>query len=164
MPKTTLQKIIFSILMSFIMVYGMEVYNGAIKNKGMTNSLFLIPFGELLMLMAIVIVSETFIGGPLARKLALRLVDPQKDRPIIVILVIQTMTVCMMCPIMSFIAAIIFKGGFNTQILAKWVQTVAINFPMAFCWQIIIAGPSVRFVVRIISKLQKSQAKTHSYY
>ena len=34
MPKTKNQKILFSILMSFTMVYGMEVYNNAIINKG----------------------------------------------------------------------------------------------------------------------------------
>jgi len=130
------------------MVYGMEVYNGAIIRGGMSNSLFLLPAGELLALMATVILLETFVGGPLARKLAFRLVNPETDRPVAVILAVQVMTVCMMCPMMSFIATVVFKGGFSGQVLAKWVQTVAVNFPMAFCWQIFVAGPLVRLVVR----------------
>ena len=147
MPKTRGQKILFSILMSFVMVYGMEVYNNAIINKGLTNALFLLPFSEIVLLMIAVIVLERFIGGPLARKMAFKLVNPAKDRPIAVIIAIQIMTVCMMCPMMSFIATLVFKGGFSTQIFAKWVQTVAVNFPMAFCWQIFVAGPLVRTIV-----------------
>ncbi len=157
MPKTKSQKILFSILMSFFMVYGMEVYNRAVLNKGMTNELFLLPVGELAVLMMIVIALETLIGGPLARKLAFRLVDPQNDRPFAVILTIQIMTVCMMCPMMSLVAAIAFKGGFTAQTAAKWVQTVAVNFPMAFCWQIFVAGPLVRLIVRTVSGNQAKQ-------
>lgn len=157
MPETKGQKILFSILMSFFMVYGMEVYNNAVIHKGMTNALFILPAGELVLLMAVVIVLETLIGGPLARKLAFRLVDPGKDRPIAVILAIQMMTVCLMCPMMSFVAAVVFKGGFHTQLAARWVQTVAMNFPMAFCWQIFIAGPLVRLIIRTVFKIRKDQ-------
>ena len=155
MPKTKSQKILFSILMSFVMVYGMEVYNSALRNKGLNNSLFLIPVGELILLMLTVIVLETLIGGPLARRLAFKyIVDPQKGKMIMVILAIQIMTVCMMCPMMSLVATIVFKGGINSQILATWIQTTAINFPMAFCWQIFIAGPLVRIIIRAMFKQQ----------
>lgn len=134
------------------MVYGMEVYNNAIIHKGVTFASFFLPAGELVMLMMIVIGIETFIGGPLARKLAFRLVNPETEKPIAVILAIQIMTVCFMCPMMSFVAVLVFKGGFSTQIAIKWVQTVAINFPMAFCWQIFIAGPLVRRIVGTVSR------------
>ncbi|SMC72446.1 DUF2798 domain-containing protein [Papillibacter cinnamivorans] len=147
MPKTKAQKILFSVLMSFVMVYGMEVYNSAILHRGLTNALFLLPMGEVLILMAVVMGLETFIGGPLARRLAFGLIDPSKDRPIAVILAIQIMTVCIMCPIMSLVATIAFKGGLDPQAAAIWVQTVAINFPMALCWQLFIAGPLVRRIV-----------------
>ena len=155
MPKTRGPKVLFSVLMSFVMVYGMEVYNNAIAHGGMTNALFLLPLGEVALLMIAVIILEAFIGGPLARKMAFRLVNPAKDKPIIVIITIQIMTVCMMCPMMSFVATLVFKGGFSTQIFAAWVQTVAINFPMAFCWQIFIAGPLVRTIVSKIFKRQE---------
>ena len=157
MPKTKNQKILFSILMSFMMVYGMEVYNGAIIHKGLTNALFLLPVGELLLLMLAVIVLETLIGGPLARRLAFRFVDPEKDGPIAVILVVQIMTVSIMCPIMSLVATIIFKSGLGTQIFAKWMQTLAMNFPMAFCWQIFIAGPLVRLIVGRFAPVTKDK-------
>jgi hypothetical protein len=146
MPKTAFQKIIFGIIMAAVMVYGMEVYNAALRNGGLSNSTFIIPLGELLNLSLVVVALETFIGGPLARKLAFRFVDPRKDRPIVTILTVSVFTVSCMCPMMSLVATIAFKGGFNSRIVATWVQTVALNFPMAFCWQILIAGPLVRFV------------------
>ncbi|CAI3595096.1 Conserved hypothetical protein [Clostridium neonatale] len=49
------------------------------------------------------------------------------------------MTVCCMCPMMSLVATILFKGV-DVEFFAKWIQTVVIDFPMALCWQIFIAG------------------------
>ena len=36
------------------------------------------------------------------------------------------------------------------QFVAVWLQTTAFNFPMAFFWQLIYAGPIVRFIFRHI--------------
>lgn len=152
MPKVKGQRILFSLLMSFMMVYAMEVYNSSIIHKGLTNKLFLLPINELIVLMIIVIVLQTLVGGPLVQMLARKIVNPEKDKPIAVTLTVQVMTVCVMCPIMSFVATIIFKGGFNTEIFAIWVQTVAINFPMALFWQLFVAGPLVRLIIRMIFK------------
>ncbi len=147
MPKTKKQKVLFSILMSFIMVYGMEVYNSALRNGGMTNSQFLLPVGQVIWLMLTVIVLETLIGGPIARKMAFNMANPKESKPILVILAVQIMTVCVMCPMMSLVASIVFKCGFSRELPAVWVQTAAINFPMAFCWQIFVAGPLTRIIV-----------------
>lgn len=54
-----------------------------------------------------------------------------------------------MCPMMSFVATVLFKGV-DSQIIAKWLQTSALNFPMALCWQIFFAGPFVRMIFRKI--------------
>lgn len=145
MPKTKFQKVIFGSMMAFVMVYGMEVYNTSLIHGGLSNSVFGMPVGELLMLGVIVFILEKVIGGPLARKLAFKLVDPEKDRPIVIILAISIMTVCCMCPMMSLVATILYKGV-DSEIVAKWIQTTAVNFPMALCWQIFIAGPLVRLL------------------
>jgi len=148
MPTTRFQKVVFSILMSFAMVYGMEVYNSALRNGRVTGSLFLLPVGQVLLLMLTVVILETVIGGPIARKLAFKVVNPEKSRPIIVILAVQVMTVAIMCPMMSLVASLVFKCGFSHELAAVWAQTVVINFPMAFCWQIFVAGPLVRLAVK----------------
>ena len=67
------------------------------------------------------------------------------DKERIVILAISAMTVCVMCPMMSFVATALFKGV-NASLIPNWIQTTALNFPMALCWQIFFAGPLVRMI------------------
>ncbi len=153
MPRTTFQKAIFGILMALAMVYGMEVYNAALRHGGVSNSSFAIPILEMVLLSAIVIALETLFARPLAKRLALKLVDPHKDRPIAVILVFSVLTVCCMCPMMSLVAVLLFKRS-EGEWIAKWIQTVALNFPMALCWQLFIAGPLVRLVFRKMFAVQ----------
>ncbi len=41
MPKTKFQNVIFTLMMSFLMVYAMICYNIALNIKGMNNQVFL---------------------------------------------------------------------------------------------------------------------------
>lgn len=145
MPKTKFQEIIFTIIMVIIMVYALVVYNISLDRGELTNDVFLIAFGELVIMGIAGFILEIFIAGPLSKKLAFRIVTPGKDKPIFVILAISAMTVCLMCPMMSFIATVLFKGV-DAQLISKWLQTSAMNFPMALCWQIFFAGPLVRWI------------------
>ena len=58
-------------------------------------------------------------------------------------------TVCVMCPLMSLVATLLFKHPGN-QIAAVWLQTFAVNFPMALCFQLFFCGPFVRMLFRRI--------------
>lgn len=145
MPKTKFQDVVFTIMMVIVMVYGMVVYNIGMDMGGMTNQIFLMAFGELPVMGVIGFVLEMLIAGPLSKKLAFCMVTPGKDKMIEVILAISAMTVCLMCPMMSFAATVLFKGV-DSQLIAKWVQLTVTNFPMALCWQIFIAGPLVRLI------------------
>lgn len=157
MPKTKTQELVFGVLMALCMVYGMETYNTALANGGLTNQGLLISPKELVVLSVIVILVEKVLGGPLAHKLAFRLVDPAQAKPLL-ILTVSVMTVCTMCPLMSLVATLLFKGGLGTDFLSRWLQTVAINFPMALCWQVLIAGPLVRWAFRALFRKQLSKA------
>lgn len=145
MPKTRFQETIFTIMMVVVMVYALVVYNISLDKGGLSNEIFLMAFGELIIMGIVAFVLETLIAGPLAKKLAFRFVTPGVDKPIFVILAISAMTVCVMCPLMSLAATILFKGV-DAQLIAKWLQTTAMNFPMALCWQIFFAGPFVRMI------------------
>ena len=147
MPKTKTEKTVFGILMAFVMVYGMEVYNASLRHCGLTAGSLTIPAAELLLLTAAVFFIQTFIGGPLARKLAFSVVDPAKHRRRIVITTVSAFTVLCMCPIMSLVAVLVFQmtGG---RIAHKWLMTFLFNFPIAFFWQLAVAGPLVRFLFR----------------
>lgn len=146
MPRTKTQDIIFTIMMVILMVYGMVVYNISLDMGSLSNKVFMIALGELWIMGIVAFVIEFLFIGKLAQKMAFRMVNPRSDRPIVVILAISVMTVCLMCPMMSLIATVLFKGGFDVQIVAKWIQTTVMNFPMALGWQIFVAGPVVRLI------------------
>ena len=144
MPKTKFQTVIFTILMTFFMVYVMICYNIALNVGGMSNQVLLMAFHELLIMWPIAFIIDFFVVARMAEKLAFRMVRPD-DKPIFVILAISATTVCLMCPIMSLVATILFKNA-GTELVAVWMQTTVMNFPMAFCWQIFYCGPLVRFL------------------
>ena len=151
MPKTKFQDVIFTLLMVVVMVYALVVYNISLDRGGLTNEVFVMAFGELVIMGSAAFLLEMFLAGPLAKKLAFSIADQGKDRQIVVILVVSAMTVCIMCPLMSLIATLLFKGV-DSQVVAKWLQTTVLNFPMAFCWQIFFAGPFVRWIFRHLFK------------
>lgn len=151
MPKTKLQDVIFTIFMAFVMVYAMICYNISLNIGGMSNKVFLMAFGELRIMLPIAFILEFFIVSKLSKFLAFRFIDPSKERPIVIILSISSMIVCLMCPMMSFVATLLFKNP-GSEIIAVWLQTTAMNFPMAFFWQIFFAGPFVRNVFGLFVK------------
>lgn len=147
MPKTKFQDVVFTIIMVIVMVYAMVVYNISMDKGGVSNEVFLLAFNELVIMGIAGFILEMLVAGPLAKKLAFRMVTPGKDKMFMVILAISSITVCLMCPMMSLIATVLFKGV-NSQLIAKWIQTTALNFPMALCWQIFFAGPFVRWIFK----------------
>ena len=95
-------------------------------------------------LMVYAMICYNFIVDNLAHKLAFRIVTP-KDRPFAITVAISVMIICIMCPIMSLIATILFKNA-GSQFVAVWLQTTFMNFPVAFFWQLMNCGPLIRFL------------------
>ena len=149
MPKTKLQNVFFTIMMAFLMVYAMICYNISLSIGGMTNQVFLMAFGEMKIMWPAAIILEFFVVEKLASMLAFRIVSPQ-DKPI------SSMIVCLMCPMMSFIATLLFKNAGN-NFIAVWFQTTVMNFPMALCWQVFGAGPLGRLIFRTVMKAMGKQ-------
>ncbi len=145
LPQNKFQEVIFTMFMAFVMVYAMICYNIALNVGGLKNFVFLAAFKEMIVMWPIAVVLELLFVGKLAQKLAFRFVTPGKDPIIMMILAISTMSVCLMCPLMSLTATILFKNA-GTEIVAVWLQTTAMNFLVALCWQIFFAGPFVRNV------------------
>ena len=147
MPKTFTEKIFFLFFMASLMVYGMEVYNTSIIHNNISYDLFKVQLSNFFILVTIVMILQSLIGAPLAKKIAFSIINPTKSNPTIVTLLIQIVTVFIMCPSMSMIATLFFKG-FDAQFPLQWAQTTIINFPMALLYQIFIAGPLVRFIFK----------------
>ena len=149
MPKTIFQEVIFTILMVFVMVYAMICYNIALNTGGMSSTVFLSAFHELVIMAPVAFILDFFFVGHIAKKTAFCIVNPERENPFHLVLVISAVSVAWMCPLMSLAATILFKGVGN-HFIAVWLQTVVLNFPMAFFWQILYAGPFVRFLFRQI--------------
>ena len=138
-------------MMVFVMVYAMICYNIALNIGGMANHVFLDAFHELVIMGPVAFILDFFLYGSLSKKLAFRIVNPAEDKPIMIILAISSITVCLMCPSMSLVATLLFKNP-GKEVIAIWLQTTALNFPMAFFWQIFFAGPLVRKIFGAIFK------------
>lgn len=148
MPKNKFQEVIFTIIMATVMVYGMVVYNVALNMGEMTNQTFLIALHELPIMVPIAFVLEFFVVGKLAGMLAFTVMIPD-DRPQFITYAISICICCIMCPVMSFIAMMLFK---DTKSFAVWIQTWMKNFPMALLYQLFYCGPFVRLIFRTIFK------------
>ena len=133
------------------MVYAMICYNISLNIGGMANHVFLDAFHELVIMGPVAFILDFFLYGSLSKKLAFRIVNSAEDKPIMIILAISSITVCLMCPSMSLVATLLFKNP-GKEVIAIWLQTTALNFPMAFFWQIFFAGPLVRKIFGAIFK------------
>lgn len=156
MPRTKLEDFIFTVIMAFLMVYAMICYNISLNIGGMTNQVFLMAFSELRIMWPVAIVLEMFVFSKPVAFLTKRVVT--KEMPFFFILLIRcSLTVCLMCPTMSLVATILFKNA-GSQFVAVWLQTAAMNFPMAYCWQIFFAGPAGRNIFRVLFRRKKAEA------
>ena len=154
--KTKLQGLVFGVLMSVTMAYGMEVYNVALKSGGlsaMTNRVFWEALLEAAYMWIFVFVFSNLWGNRLGARLASRLIR-EEDSPFYQVLIRSGCTVLVMCPTMSAVAAVLFSvllaGGSWSQLPAYWVGTVLKNFPMALLWNLFAAGPVTRALHRRI--------------
>lgn len=163
MPKTKAQGLIFGLIMSYAMAYGMEVYNIAIKlgfhlNPGglssMTNVVFRDALFEALYMGAFVFLFSNLWGNRLGAAFAARHCDPAHDNRYFCQLMRQAGTIAVMCPTMSLVASILFNlilgGAPATQLPAIWIGTVLKNFPMAFFWNMFAAAPFTHWLFGLL--------------
>ena len=153
MPKTKFQNVVFTIIMAAIMVYGMIVYNVSLNTGGMRSENFLLALHEMPIMVPIAALLEFFVVEKLATWLAFTFMRPT-DRPQLITYAISTMIVCIMCPVMSLIATLLFK----TPSFATWIHTWALNMPMALIWQLLYCGPFVRLVFRALMRVYSRAA------
>lgn len=145
MPKNKFQDVIFTAIMATVMVYGMIVYNVALNMGGVTGETFLAALHEMPIMVPVAFILEFFVVGKIAKMLAFKVMRPD-DRPQFITYAISICICCIMCPIMSLIATLLFKE----PSFGAWVQTWAMNFPMAILYQMFYCGPFVRLIFRLI--------------
>lgn len=187
MPRNQFQRMVFAFLTVVITVhayvfYSLYVVNGnTLMQINNTSSVIdaintqggVYTFGRYIPIWAVILIEfvfaytlENIMGSPLSFKLASKVFDPKKNHPMIFETAIICATVVLMCPAMSFLAAIFYYPyymGFNIlTLLANWLKLVCFNFPFAFFTQLFFIQPFVRTVFKLIFKkdIEKSKRKS----
>jgi len=156
MPTTKFQKVIFSLLTVIITVPLFVFYSIAIEKGGMSNSVFISSLRVIPIEILFAFLLAVFVAGPIAPKIAFSIINPREEKEYITITIMVFSTMILMCPMMSFIATILYDG-ITTEFLAQWMQKIVINFPFAFFTQLFFIQPFVRFVFGNIFKKQLNQ-------
>lgn len=175
MPQNQLQRMFFAFITVLVTVhayvfYSLYVVNGAtLMSVNHTNSVLtavrhqggVYMFGSYLPIWTVILIEfclayslELFLGSPSSFRIACKNFNPKKTHPVIFETMIICSTVFVMCPAMSFLAAIMyypFYLGFNIfTLLANWLKLVCFNFPFALISQIFFIQPFVRLVFRFL--------------
>ena len=168
-PQTKFQKLMFALITVIITVpcfvfYCSSYEAGGFNVEVIKNSLIFIPIEFVLAYLC-----EIFIGSPLSVKLALKAINPEKNDKMIVETAVICATVGIMCPLMSFLATILYNGiigvGFNGAPLNDYIinfipyflQKVVLNFPFALLSQLFFIQPLTRTIFRAIFKVSNEE-------
>jgi hypothetical protein len=122
-------------------------------------------FGRMLPIWAVILIEfcfayclENVMGSPCSFKLACKVFNPQKDHPMLFETAIICATVGLMCPAMSFLAAIFYypyyEGFHVIRLLANWLRLVCFNFPFAYFSQLFFIQPAVRTIFKVLFRKQ----------
>lgn len=175
MPRNQLERMIFALLTVVITVHGYVFYSLYVVNGELlmalhgTNSVLaaiasqggVYMFGRYLPVWAVVLVEfclayglEVTMGSPCSFKLACRVFDPRTSHPMMLETAVICATVGLMCPAMSFLAALLYYpyyAGFHVMtLLANWLKLVCLNFPFAFFSQLFFIQPLVRTLFKAL--------------
>lgn len=175
MPKNQAQRMIFALLTVIVTVHAYVFYSLYVINGSTFMTLTGEPsvlkairamggisvFGHPVPIWAIIVIEfalayllEITVGSPLSFKLACGVFDPRKDHHMLFETAVICATVGIMCPAMSFLAAILYYPyytGFHfLTLLANWLKLVCFNFPFAFFSQLFFIQPLVRTVFKFL--------------
>lgn len=164
MPETKFQRLMFALITVIITVPCFVFFCSSYEAGGFNvdvikNSLIFIPIEFILAYLC-----EVFIGSPLSVKLALKAINPEKNDHMIVETAVICATVGIMCPLMSFLATILYNGiiavgiggasltNFIINFIPYWLQKVVLNFPFALLSQLFFIQPLTRTIFKAIFK------------
>lgn len=170
MPRNQFERMMFALMTVIVTVhayvfYSLYVVNGA-TFIGATGEAYVLDairamggiavLGKPVPIWAVVLIEfvlayglEVLVGSPCSFKLACKVFDMRETHPVIFETAIICATVGIMCPAMSFLAAILYYPyqymDLNIlTLLANWLKLVCYNFPFAFFSQLFFIQPLIR--------------------
>lgn len=160
MPKNKTERKIYALITVLITVPCFVIYCMSIENGGLLS---IDPKKFIIFTLIEIIIAFNiayFIGSPLAMKLAFKIIDPKKANKRIIQTTIVISTVCIiMCPLMNFIATVLYQVIFPCLIyqnssfqISKFFinfipvlqKTIIQNFPFALVTQLSLIQPFTR--------------------
>lgn len=175
MPRNQVQRMVFALITVIITVhayvfYSLYVVNGSalMEHTGAGSVLAAIDaqggvsmLGRYVPIWTVVLVEfclaytlEILMGSPVSLRLAATVFDPNAVHPVLFESAVICATVGLMCPAMSFLAAILYypyHAGFHiVRLLAQWMKLVCLNLPFAFFTQLFFIQPLVRILFKIL--------------
>lgn len=150
MPQNKRESLIYTVLMCFVMVLWMSIYNVALQRgeldlETVAAGWIGFPFAYLFGMCC-----DWFVASKIAKGVAFRyLVKPQDGAWKKILCISGGMVVCMVV-LMSFYGAceMAFHTGAWGQVPVAWLRNIPRNFIMALPFQLLVAGPLVRRVFR----------------
>ncbi len=175
MPRNQFQRMFFAFVTVVITVhayvfYSLYVINGSVLMEingastvisAINNQGGVYMFGRYLPIWAVILIEfcfaytlENVMGSPCSFRLAFKVFDPRKNHPMLFETAIICATVGLMCPAMSFLAAIMYYpyyAGFSIiTLFANWLKLVCFNFPFAYFTQLFFIQPLVRTIFKTV--------------
>ena len=148
MPQNKRESLIYTVLMCFVMVLWMSIYNVALQYGKLDFEVLAVAWIGFPIAYVFAMCCDWFFVSKLAKGFAF-LVKPEDS----VLKKVVCVSSCMVVPmvlIMSLYGAVegaVHTGGWN-GILSAWLFNIPRNFVMALPLQLLIAGPLVRKVFR----------------
>lgn len=175
MPQNKMQRMIFALLTVLVTVHAYVFYSLYVVNgntlmevtgaKSVTEAINVqggvYMFGHMVPIWEVVIIEfvcafvlEMLVGSQFSFKFASKVFNPKETHPVLFETAIICATVGIMCPAMSFLAAIMYYpyyAGFNIfTLLANFLKLVCFNFPFAFFTQLFFIQPFIRTVFKML--------------
>lgn len=181
MPKNQFERMMFALFTVIVTVHGYVFYslyviNGSTftQQAGTDHVIDAIQrlggvpvFGHGVPIWAVVLIEfalaytlEVVLGSPYSFKLASKVFNPAETHPVLFETAIICATVGLMCPTMSFIAAVLYYPyqymGFNIfTLLANWLKLVCYNLPFAYFSQLFFIQPFIRVVFKAVFRREQ---------
>lgn len=151
MPKNKRESLVYTVLMCFTMVFWMSNYNVSLQNGGFSLEVLRDAWLGFPIAYIFAMICDWFFVSKLAKGFAFRfLVKPGVSSPTKMVIAISCCMVVPMVIIMSLYGAAegCVHSGEWSNLFFIWIHNIPFNFIMALPFQLIIAGPLVRFVFR----------------
>lgn len=150
MPTNKRESLIYTVLMCFVMVLWMSVYNVAMQYGRLSTEVIRDAWLGFPVAYVFAMCCDWFLVSGLAKGFAFRFLVKPEDTPFKKVICISCCMVVPMVIIMSLYGAC--EGAVHTgawsDVPMRWLMNIPRNFVMALPLQLLIAGPLVRKVFR----------------